>query len=70
MWLVGTHCTSTGPPTAYWGWVLTWVGGVGEGVDVNMGGWGGRQHGWMSGSEVGWVEWGWDAYGPRSRGAV
>ena len=24
----------------------------------------------MSGSEGGWVEWGWDAYGPRSRGAV
>ena len=56
-----THCTSTGPPTAYWGWMglgmgwtLTWVGMV----------W------WMSGSEGGWVEWGWDAFGPRSRGAV
>ena len=22
------HCTSTGPPTAYWGWTSTWVGGV------------------------------------------
>ena len=34
---------------------------------------GGRQHGWvgwMSGSEGRWVECGWDAYGPRSRGAV
>ena len=34
---------------------------------------GGRQHrwvGWMSGNEGGWVERGWDAYGPRSRGAV
>ena len=49
------------------------------GVDINMGGWGwgwgGSQYEWgrvwwMSGSEGGWVEWGWDAYGPRSRGAV
>ena len=30
-WLVGTHCTSTGPPTAYWGWTSTWVGRVGLG---------------------------------------
>ena len=37
-WLVGTHCTSTGPPTAYWGWTSTWVGGTGDGVEVNMGG--------------------------------
>ena len=36
-WLVGTHCTSTGPPTAYWGWTSTWVGGAGNGLDVNMG---------------------------------
>ena len=55
------------------------------GVDVNMGGWGwgrvGRQHGWVGwektstwvdggGRQHGWVRWGWDAYGPRSRGAV
>ena len=42
-WLVGTHCTSTGPPTAYWGWTSTWVGGTGDEVEVNMGGveWGG-----------------------------
>ena len=42
-WLVGTHCTSTGPPTAYWGWTSTWVGGAGDGVEVNIGGveWGG-----------------------------
>ena len=26
--------------------------------------------GWMSGNEGGWVKWGWDAFGPRSRGAV
>ena len=39
-WLVGTHCTSTGPPTAYWGWTSTWVGGAGNGVGVNMGGYG------------------------------
>ena len=45
--------------------MLTWVGGDGDGVEVNMGG-----VEWMSGSEGGWVEWGWDAYGPRSRGAV
>ena len=55
------------------GWTSTWVGGVG--VDINMGGWGWASTwmggvGWMSGSEGGWLEWGWDAYGPRSRGAV
>ena len=33
-----THCTSTGPPTAYW--TSTWVGGAWNGVDVNMGGYG------------------------------
>ena len=47
-WLVGTHCTSTGPPTVYWGWTSTWVGGAGDEVDVNIGGWvgwGGHQHG-------------------------
>ena len=59
---VGTHCTSTGPPAVYWGWTSTWVGGAGEGMDVNMGGrectstwvgwgWGrdGCQHGWGGG---------------------
>ena len=40
-WLVGTHCTSTGPPTAYWGWTSTRVGGAGDEVDVIIGGWGG-----------------------------
>ena len=31
-------------------------------MGMKVGGW--------SGNEGGWVEWGWDAYGPRSRGAV
>ena len=37
-WLVGTHCTSTEPPTVYWGWTSTWVGGAADGVEVNMDG--------------------------------
>ena len=44
-------------------WMSTWVGGGGR-----QHGWGGV--GWMSGSEGGWVEWGWDAYGPRSSCSV
>ena len=39
LWLVRTHCTSTVPPTVYWGCRSTWVGGPGGGVDVNMSEW-------------------------------
>ena len=37
---VSVHVVVTGPPTAYWGWTSTWVGGAWNGVDVNMGGYG------------------------------
>ena len=46
---VNQHCISLyvlysarniGPPTAYWGWTSTWVGGAGDGVEVNIGGYG------------------------------